>query len=307
MRVLVLGLTGFGNAALRGLRTAGMELLGVLTRREPGTFPYYPERNLAEEAREYGLAVHDDVRLAAVTPAELCGGIRPDLMMVASFDQRIPPAWIGWPQVSAVNLHPSLLPAYRGATPTAWCLIRGERETGVTVHHLTDEVDAGPIILQRRLPIAWDDTDGRLRQKLAREAELLVRDLIGLLQRGERLPAIPQNEAHQSRFPKRSARDAWVHFDHGTTEVYNRIRANLPYPGPLGLLGTRRIPIRAAVPLPPPPGEAAPGTVLRETGDVLDIRTRDGAIRVWVSGLSPLEEGGDASLGQRNPEQAGRT
>ncbi len=256
--------------------------MAVLTRRETGPFPYYPERNLAAEACEAGIPIFENPRMEEATAHPALRNERPDLLLVASFHQKLSAGWIDVATWGAINIHPSLLPAYRGATPTVWCLIHGEPETGVTAHRLSDEVDGGPIILQRRVPIAWEDTDGSLRWKLARVAERLVQELVERLRRGERLPAVPQDETRQSRFPKRTMADANVRFDQATAAVYNRIRANLPYPGPYAWLRDRQIRILAAEPVPSRAGPEAPGTVLRVTGDVVEIGTLDGAVRVWV-------------------------
>jgi methionyl-tRNA formyltransferase len=295
MRIVLFGLTGFGNAALRGCHGAA-EVVACFTRQEAGPFPYYPERPLAAEARAAGIPV---VETAPEETPGAAGGLRalaPDLVLVATYHRRIPAAWLAGVPGGGINLHPSLLPAYRGPTPTAWCLANGETETGLTAHVLTEQFDEGPILLQRRVPIAREDTDGTLRRRLAGVAEAVARELVRRLGWGEPLTGVPQAAEGASRQPKRTARDAEIGFDQPGAAVYNRIRASLPVPGPTALLGGRPIRILGAA-LRPAAGSALPGDVLEAGPGWLDVRTRDGAIRLRVAEEAPADAGAPRATG----------
>ena len=83
---------------------------------------------------------------------------KPDFIVVAGYGKLLSPAWLEFPKVMAVNMHPSLLPAYPGRCPAEWAILRGETETGVTLIQMTEKFDAGPILAQEKLPISRDDT-----------------------------------------------------------------------------------------------------------------------------------------------------
>jgi len=106
---------------------------------------------------------------------------KPDFIVVAGYGKLLSPAWLEFPKVMAVNMHPSLLPAYPGRCPAEWAILRGETETGVTLIQMTEKFDAGPILAQEKLPISRDDTRLTLYDKLfTLGADLLVKTLPNL-------------------------------------------------------------------------------------------------------------------------------
>ncbi len=113
-------------------------------------------------ADAHRLPVYTPSTLAAI-PRELT---KPDFVVVAGYGKIIPSSWLNFPKIMAVNVHPSLLPAYRGAFPAEWAILRGEKETGVTLVKMSPELDAGDILAQQSLPIAPDDTRLTLYKKL---------------------------------------------------------------------------------------------------------------------------------------------
>jgi methionyl-tRNA formyltransferase len=102
----------------------------------------------------------------------------PDFIVVAGYGKLLPPAWLNLPKIMPVNLHPSLLPAYPGRCPAEWAILRGEKETGVTLIQMTEKFDAGPILAQEKLSISPDDTRLTLYDKLfSLGADLLINTL----------------------------------------------------------------------------------------------------------------------------------
>lgn len=91
---------------------------------------------------------------------------RPDFIVVAGYGKLIPSPWLDFPKVMAMNVHPSLLPQYRGAFPAEWAILKGEKETGVTLVKMSSEFDKGEIVAQQKIPIATDDTRETLYKKL---------------------------------------------------------------------------------------------------------------------------------------------
>ena len=177
MRVVLFGLTGQGNAALRGLRAAGCRVEAVFTRKETGQFPHYREENIETLAERLRVPVFYDQDSMVST----------DLLLVSTYHQKIPKSVIAQAKY-AINLHPSLLPKYRGPTPVAWALKTGDSETGVTAHQLTDVIDWGAVYMQRKVEIRPGDTDGSLRWKLSHLVELMVPELVEGIEEGTLRP-----------------------------------------------------------------------------------------------------------------------
>lgn len=178
MRVLLCALTGMGNHVLEALLSwPGLTELSVLTRREAGRFPHYSCGQLSELCAARGVPCRDALRLDSAEGRAFVADFAPELLLCATFHQRIPAEVLALARRAAINIHPSLLPAHRGPTPTNWAILRGEAETGVSFHELSEGLDEGGIYLQRRLAVGGR-TDGELRLALA---ELAARELPAVL------------------------------------------------------------------------------------------------------------------------------
>src|SRR5205807_1679919 len=123
---------------------------------------------VAAVAAQYGLEVLQPPSLRAPEPLSRLRELRPDLVVVVAFGRIVPPEVLAVAPMGGINLHPSLLPRYRGAAPIPRAIAAGDAETGVTVIHLTQDLDAGDIILQRAVPIRPDDATATLEPRLAR-------------------------------------------------------------------------------------------------------------------------------------------
>ena len=131
----------------------------------------------------------------------------------------------------AVNVHGSLLPAYRTANAIPWAIINDERETGTTMHLMTEEIDAGPIIAQSSVPIHIDDTWITLSQRIARASETLVAEWLPAVLAGQ-APARPQDEAEATAFRRRTPEDGRIDWTASALTIYNLVRALVaPLPG----------------------------------------------------------------------------
>ena len=160
VRIVVFGTAGvFSLTVLRRLLAAGVEPVGlVVPGRAPGPRGELPvevagaSETVVTLARARGLTVFEwDIRSAK---AEALARLAPDLILIACFPHRLPPAVTALARVACLNLHPSLLPRYRGPAPLFWQLRAGERDTGVTLHHVDERLDAGDVVSQRRADLA---------------------------------------------------------------------------------------------------------------------------------------------------------
>lgn len=223
-RVVLFALTGIGNSILQSLASMGCRPVLLVTRRETGQFPHYPLPNIATVAAEMGVPVS-----YGEEGEKKAQGLQPDLIIVATY-HRILSAQLVAAAKYAFNLHPALLPKYRGPCPFFWVLMNGERETGMTAHYITDQFDEGDIVLQKKTPILQDETQGSLREKLAILSAEVVRELLGNLVKGD-LQAVKQNEALATYYPKIPDSRKYIDFTAGIEKAMQQIRALTPWPG----------------------------------------------------------------------------
>jgi len=227
-------MTGFGNNALKVLsETYFANLLGVfIPKRQAAPFPYYDCKKIEDEATIRGIPLYENFLLREESAYKLVKNLSPDLIVVSSFNQILPTTIISIPKYGAINIHPSLLPKYRGATPTTWALVNGEDETGVTAHLIENEkLDQGMIISQAKLKIDPSDTDGILRRRLSLLSEKVLSEALNSVVTKDKKDFIVQNEAEATYCPKRTLKDAEINLDRPFKEIANKILAMTPYPG----------------------------------------------------------------------------
>jgi methionyl-tRNA formyltransferase len=184
---------------------------------------------------------------------------RPDIHIVVAYGQIMPGPVIDLPPHRSLNLHFSLLPAYRGASPVSWAIRRGERKTGVTIFRLNEKMDEGDIYARAEEAIRPDDTTGSLEARLAvMGAGLMLRTLAGL----DSIVPIPQAQAEATYAPKLKKEDGAIDWGAEAASVDLHVRAMTPWPTAFTFAGRERLIILAGKPAAiPAAGE--PGTVLR--------------------------------------------
>lgn len=234
IKVILFGMTGFGNNALKVLTGKPfIEVAGVLTPyREANPFPYYECEKIHDLAISLKIPLYEGLVFKEKKTIDFIRALEPDLIVIAGFNQIINKDIISTARYGVINVHPSLLPKYRGATPTVWALMNGEKETGVTVHFIEDErIDSGKIIAQSRLEIAPTDVDGTLRFRLAALSENTLAEALKLILKNDKNKFALQDESAATYYPKRSLKDAAIDINKPFNDIFNRIRAMTPYPG----------------------------------------------------------------------------
>lgn len=169
-----------------------------------------------------------------------------DLMFVVSWRYMIPPSVYHRPQLGAFVFHDSLLPQYRGFSPTVWAMVNGEDHTGVTLFEIAEEVDAGDIVDQQRVPIAPEETIADVMERVTQAyLDLLARNIDQLL--AGSAPRYPQDHARATYTCKRLPEDNQINWAGSTTSSYNLIRAaSAPYPGAYTYLAGQKLIIWSA-------------------------------------------------------------
>jgi len=165
----------------------------------------------------------------------------PDIIFSFYYRSMITSEILDIPQLGAYNLHGSLLPAYRGRCPVNWVIIKGEDHTGVTLHEMVDKPDAGDIVSQARVPIAYEDTPMAVFGKMESAAADMLDAILPVIRKGK-IPKKPQDLSRGSYFGGRKPEDGRIFWDRSSREIYNLIRGvTHPYPGAFGYLGDRKI------------------------------------------------------------------
>ena len=157
--------------------------------------------------------------------------LNPDLIIVGSWSEKFKKPIIDLPKLGTVNCHPSLLPAYRGPNPYMQVILHGEKETGVTLHLMDENLDTGPILLQKRIDIIQGfegDTGESLKNKCCALARKAVSELLYTLN-NEMIIPINQNEKEASYYPQLSEKDILINFEKSSTEIDALMRALTPW------------------------------------------------------------------------------
>lgn len=215
-------------------------------------------------------------------------GLKPEVMVVVAYAHKIPYWLLTLPPMGVLNVHASLLPKYRGASPVAAALLNGDDETGVSIMRLAEGWDTGPVFRQRSLRIEPDDTAGTLTGKLAQlGAELLV-EVLDLRVRGM-ITARRQDEALASYAPRLSRDDGRIDWRKPAETLAREVRAYTPWPGCFTSWNGRRLKVLAGRP-DASASTDAPGTVLPD----LRVVAGQGVLaleRVQLEGRAPMDAG----------------
>jgi methionyl-tRNA formyltransferase len=231
LRIVFMGSPDFAVPSLEALARA-YSLAGVVTQPDR---PAGRGRNLVpppvkDAALRLGLPIMQPEKLRLPEAITQLQAWAPDLIVVAAFGQILRPEVLGLPQYGCINVHGSLLPRGRGAAPIQASILAGDQETGITIMKMDPGVDTGPILSQRALPIAADDTGGTLFTKMAPlGAELLLETLPSYLN-GELTPQ-PQPGLGATYAPMLKKEDGKLDFTQSATSLERRIRAMNPWPG----------------------------------------------------------------------------
>lgn len=245
---------------------------------------------VARRAKELGIAVATPERLSG-DPGILgrLEATAPDVGVVVAYGRILPGAMLEIPRLGFVNVHASLLPRHRGASPVQAALLAGDAETGVVTMRVVEELDAGPVYLSSAVPIGADEDAGALSARLAREGADVLMQTLRDLEAGTIEPR-PQTGSPTYCRPISRA-DGDVDWDRPAPELARRLRAFTPWPGLFTFLGDERIKILRARAVPDAEG-GPPGT-LRRRGDEAWAAAGAGTAlvldRVQRAGRRPLE------------------
>ena len=278
-RILFAGTPDFALTALRALHGAGHAVSAVITRpdRAAGRGRRLTASPVGKWAREAGLSLLQPANWKDASLTRRLRDFGADLLVVAAYGSILPAAALGVCERGAVNVHASLLPRWRGASPVAAAILAGDSHTGATLMQMDAGLDTGPLLAARRTRIEPHETTGALERRLARlGADLLLERLPAILA-GE-LEAVPQDAALSTYAPLVAKRQGRLDWTRPAEELARCVRAFDPWPVAHAIWGGRPLRLWQAQALDGAAGE--PGRVLNISRDGMDVATVSGVLRV---------------------------
>ncbi len=262
MRIVFFGSPPAALPSLEMLLEAGHDIGLVITQpdRPTGRGRRLAPSAVKSFAQEYGLPTYEPERIRKDAEAlERIQGVDPDLIVVVAYGQIIPASIIYLPRFDSINIHFSLLPKYRGASPVQWTILKGEEKTGLTIFKLNEKMDEGDILIQQEIDIYPEETAGELETRLSQAgADLLVKTV-------ENLGGIkpwPQDHSQATYAPRLTKEDGLIDWQKGAQQLERQIRAFQPWPTSYTQLGEKRLKILKAKPSNTVPGcSCFPGAV----------------------------------------------
>lgn len=278
VRVVFLGTPAFAVPTLERLLASAHEVAAVVTQpdRPRGRGQRVSESPVKQLAAARGLPVLQPERMKDPAFVEALAALAPDLGVVAAYGKMLPDRLLALPRLGMINVHASLLPAYRGAAPIHRAVMAGETETGITIIRLVREMDAGPMLRRAALPIDADDDAETLERALAALGAVTLLQAADDLESG-RAAEEEQDHARATFAPRLTRADGAIDWSRTAGQVHDQVRGLHPWPRAFSHLGGARYLIhRTAVVEPPGEAPAAPGQVLEAAGDRLVVAAGSG-------------------------------
>ncbi len=227
----MLGTGPFAAPTFRGLFETHHEVIALICsplrpQRGRELIPLNPMRDIAHQ---HGIPIFDPESINEPESQIQISQYDADLMVVCDYGQILSAETLATAHMGGINLHASLLPKYRGAAPINWAIYDGERQTGVTVIHMTPRVDAGPCIAQASTDIEPEETAVELEARLAELGAWLVRRTLDAMEAG-RMEALPQDSAKASKAPRLKKTDGLIFWYRPAMAIKDQIRAMEPWP-----------------------------------------------------------------------------
>jgi len=229
-RAVVFAYHNVGARCLRVLLAHGVDAALVVTHDDNPNENIWFE-SVASLAENYGIPVAKPEDPNTPEFVAYLQNLQPDFFFSFYYRLMLNPALLSIPSRGGYNMHGSLLPKYRGRVPVNWAVLRGEKETGATLHRMVEKPDAGEIVAQQAVPILPDDTAGEVFSKVTLAAEIALNAVLPRLIEGTATHAMP-DLAQGSYFGGRKAEDGRIDWSKSAIEIHNLIRAVAPpYPG----------------------------------------------------------------------------
>jgi methionyl-tRNA formyltransferase len=246
VKAVVFGYQEIGSVCLEELLSFGVQVSCLFTHEDDPREEIWFRRPVAI-AKKHDIPVYTPETLKDEKWIKLIKEAAPDFIFSFYYRNMIPKGILDIARIAALNLHGSLLPKFRGRAPVNWVLVTGESETGITLHEMVEKPDAGDIVAQKKVEIAFDDDVYTLYMKMTEAARQLMKETLPKLAGGS-FVRIPQTGV-SSYFGGRKPEDGLISWHQDATTLYNLVRAvTHPYPGAFTRLGRKKLFIWKAFP-----------------------------------------------------------
>ena len=280
MRVVFMGTPDIAATCLKQILSAGMDVVGVYTQ------PDRPKNRgmklaispVKEVALAHDLPVYQPENFREEATVEQLRQLQPDVVAVVAYGRILPQKVLDIPTKGCINIHASLLPAYRGSAPYQWAVLNGEKVTGVTAMYLCREMDAGDIIDAVQTPIEPNETAGELLDRLAVLGAQLLEKTLDAMAAGE-VQRTRQDEALVTYAPMLDKSICPIDWTKAAQQVHDHVRGLSPWPVATAEIAGTRFKIHSTV-IVPGKQNAAPGTILALTKTGLQVACGEGAVEI---------------------------
>lgn len=286
MRAVFMGTPEIAATVLKSVLDSKHEVIAVVTQTDKpkgrGHEMAYPP--VKEVALAAGIPVLQPQRARDEMFIEELRKLNPDIILVAAYGKLLPKAILDMPRFGCINVHASLLPKYRGASPIQWAVLNGDEKSGVTIMHMAEAMDTGDIIMAEEVMLASDETAGSLHDKLAEMGGPLLITAMDALETG-RAPRIRQKEEEATYVKMLDKTMGNLDFTKPAMELERFIRGLNPWPTAYTKLNGKMLKLwKAEVVLADvlskEEKEFIPGTILSVAKDYFDILTGEGILRI---------------------------
>jgi len=275
-RCVVFGYHEVGYTCIESLLALRAPIAALFTHQDnPGEEIWW--RSCADLAQRNSIPVYTPEAIDEAWVARVAE-LTPSVIYSFSYRSLLPERLLRLAPLGAYNVHPAMLPKYRGRVPINWMLVNGEREGGVTLHHMVARADAGDIVAQRAVAIDDDDTAFTLYGKIVPIGAALVREFHPLIAEG-RAPRHPQNLAAGSYWGRRRAEDGRISWNWPARRIYNLVRAvTHPYPGAFCFIGDRKMMVWGARIAVESGARGEPGTIIGPRDSGIEVAAGEGSV-----------------------------
>lgn len=283
MKIIYMGTPDFAVAPLEAILKAGHEVTAVVTQpdRQKGRGREVQYSPVKECALSHDIPVLQPVKIKEKEAVEELRKYPADIFVVAAFGQLLSEEILNMPKFGCINIHASLLPAYRGAAPIQWCVINGEEKTGVTIMQMAKGMDTGDILLQKEVVLDEKETGGSLFDRLMETGAELIVEALPEIEAGELTP-VKQKEELATYAGKITKDMGNIDFTKSAVTIERLIRGLNPWPSAFTHYKGKMLKIWEAdvVPECADAENPAPGTVIALDKESFTLATGEGALRI---------------------------
>lgn len=269
MKIAFMGTPDFAVDCLRALAESEHEVVGVFCQPDKpvGRKQELTPPDVKVEALKHNLPVFQPASLRNGKGVEILSKINPDLIIVVAYGKILPDDVLAFPKYGCINIHASILPKYRGASPIHFAVLNGDEETGVTSMQMDSGLDTGDILLVKKAKIGINDTTEKMYEVLAPLGAEVLMDTIALLEKGELSP-IKQDDSLATKVGLLSKDMSAVDWTKSAFEIHNKIRGLYNWPGASTILGGKTLKLHSSF-LSDKKGNNIPGEVVDCKGKIV--------------------------------------